>query len=112
MKYWIKAVAADLLIAWALYAWLALEFEGAGRVALFVLWFVGVARVLIGILGDKSWFKEKRPVGFGVYHAATDFAVVCLMVWFEQIALGTTLALGYFLIETAGNKEPKSKEKQ
>ena len=110
MKYWIKAIAFDSLLALALYAWLVEGMEGAGRVALFFLWFTAVMRILVGLLGNKTMFKEVRPTGFGVYHAVSDLVVVCLIVWVEHLWLGAILAIGYFLVEAARQKEPAVKE--
>ena len=110
MKYWIKAVSGDVVLAVFLYAWLALDIEGAGRVSVFFLWAIAILRILIGMVADKSMFKSMRPKGFGVYHGATDVAVIAVLVWFGHPWLAGFLATGYLMQEAAREREPKAKK--
>ena len=108
MKYWAKAIFFDALLAGVLYAWLALGFEGAGRVAIFYIWTVMVLRVLVGLVANKAMFKEVRPKGFIVYHALTNVAVIGLLAWIERPVLAALAVVGFIAMEAAREREPKA----
>lgn len=106
--YWIKAIFFDALLVGALYLWLVLGMDGAGRVAVFSLWFIAVLRILIGLCSNKSLFKEPRPKGFKAYHCLTDLAVVLFLAWIDRPVLAALLAVGFFMFEAAREREPKA----
>lgn len=105
------AVVGDLAIASAMWLWLAKGSSGAENICLFSLWSIAVCRVLVGLLGDQTWFeRNKRPAGFEPYHVTTDALLVGVLAYFGFFALAGCLLVGHFFIEAARCREPKKKE--
>jgi len=109
LRYWLISINVDLLILCLFYVWRFEGIEQAGNVVVFWLWFVTVVRTLIGFACNKKMFAEqKRPAGFGWYHAITEIALITALVWIGYILLPALYLLGLSLSEAARNREPKT----
>ena len=101
-KYWMKAIIGDAAIAYLIYLWLFQGGEGAGNVALFVIWSLTILRILSCFVVDKvDTEKLWRPYKFTAYHIITDLAVAYVLAWFGYFATAGIVFVSLVLMEGA-----------
>lgn len=107
LKYWAKSIVMEVFVASLFVAWKWYGIDGAGNVFLFLMWSAVVIRWAAGFFANKSTYKTKRPAGFWVYRAISDFVLIAVMAWHGMFVLAGFYAVAHVLVEVSREREPK-----
>lgn len=103
LRKWTLSIITDVFLAGLLYLWIFRGVDGAGNVAMFIIWTVVILRIVVFVLADKLEDVSglKRPTGFTSYNAITEIALVIFLVWFGLLATATAYFTSFLLFEAA-----------
>lgn len=111
LNHWIKFLAFEAVFFGLFYHWQATGSEGAGRVVLFVAWFLHVTWFLCAwtlkkedlhaaFVGDKGW----RPAGYWLASGVVDIARVLAFAWVGHFWLAGVIAIACISQESVRQK--------
>jgi hypothetical protein len=112
LKYWIKCILIDAALIAMLFIWQEHGNDGAGNVAVSLLWLGVTVRMTVGLFGDKSWFEKspRRPPGFNGYNNVSELIFFAVLSYYGLFWLAGLNLLGFLFFEAARDREPKGSE--
>lgn len=108
MKNWISCVGFDAAFAALFFLWKSHENEGAGNIVMLVFWISIVVGVLAGLLGDKTFFRDKGDA-MKIYDRVSNFAWFLALAYFGHVVTAAMYYLALLFMSVAKKREPKPK---
>lgn len=105
--HWARAILLDAVFFGLLVFGASGRFPWALSVFLFWSWALTVASILIGLLGNRTWFPSYEPAGIRKYHFLTQLAFISALAGLGMTVLAACQFLALVALKSAREREPK-----